>query len=277
MTQMAETSVARSSDGSDPEDDEQGGSDMEENAKRQRGKRRRGRKDTSKKVEVEQGTPASTGPGEISKGDVTTKLVERYCLGRKPVTDFVVGQECKGKVVYMKAFGVFLDIGCHSDAFCHISRLQDTFVEKPEELLNVGDEVTSRIVEVDRRRKRITVSMQSADMMEKELKSIESRKERMQRHAKKSKPLHTRPSVMAVPPSKDASETDKQEERRDPTSTPVASPRMPSSSSNQQEQPSGKRTSVPSTHADLKRERKLARRAARRATNEPGEDGDLSQ
>jgi predicted RNA-binding protein with RPS1 domain len=153
--------------------------------------------------------------------------------------------------------------------------MQDTFVENPEGLFKVGDEVTSRIVEVDRRRKRITVSMQSTDMMEKELKSIESRKERLERRKKKSKPLRTRPSAMATaPPSKDVS-SEVNEEREDSPRKPVLSPRMPAASDNQKEQLSWNRTTaVPNTHADLKRERKLARRAARRAENGPGEDGD---
>ena len=113
----------------------------------------------------------------------------RYHRALKPVTDFKVGQKYDGKVVYMKPFGVFLDIGCHSDAFCHISRIRDDYVESMEDAgLSVGDTVhNARVVEIDRKKKRITVSLQSEDRREDELKSINDRKLRQKKREEKSK------------------------------------------------------------------------------------------
>ena len=77
------------------------------------------------------------------------KDLSRRCIGRKAITDFVTGQCYPGKVVYIKPFGVFIDINCHSEMFCHVSRVQDGFIKSPEEVLAVGDEVNPRIVEID--------------------------------------------------------------------------------------------------------------------------------
>jgi predicted RNA-binding protein with RPS1 domain len=167
------------------------------NSSRQRGKRRRGRHDisgsavstsdvktvaeekedsivTTKSTEMKFGFDSSEGvvvSSRDSSSSVTKSPVEiqtkdscnlRRCIGRKPVTDFNVGQCYSGKVVYAKLFGVFFDIGCHSDAFCHVSQLSDRFIESPIEAFPVGQTIENsiRVVAVDRRKKRLTVSLQ---------------------------------------------------------------------------------------------------------------------
>jgi len=81
---------------------------------------------------------------------------------------------CKYTDTYMKpGLGLFIDIGCHSDAFCHISRhisrAGDSFVDNITDLFKVGDELENkvRIVEDDRTKKRITVSLQSERLLTK--------------------------------------------------------------------------------------------------------------
>merc|ERR1712100_1008594 len=89
------------------------------------------------------------------------KVKVRRCIGRKPVTDFEIGKQYKGKVVYIKPYGAFIDIMCHSEVFCHVSRVQDDYVEDINPVLKVDQEVYPRIVEIDREKRRITVSLQS--------------------------------------------------------------------------------------------------------------------
>ncbi len=106
-------------------------------------KRSRGRRHISKKSKMDALDLASTA-GPESENTITVsrtanheetivpskKQVDtRRCIGRKPVTDFVIGNTYKGKVVYVKPFGAFIDIGCHSDGFVHVSRVHDGFVE----------------------------------------------------------------------------------------------------------------------------------------------------
>jgi predicted RNA-binding protein with RPS1 domain len=172
--------------------------DLDINTSRQRGKRRRGRKDiprsamsasgvacsldgmedsiVSAKLDEMKPQSDSTEGGVLSNKEYITSvgksadeiptsdsLKVRRCIGRKPVTDFKVGQCYSGKVVYAKPFGVFFDIGCHSDAFCHVSQLSDQFIESPMESFPVGQMIENsiRVVAIDRRKKRLTVSLQS--------------------------------------------------------------------------------------------------------------------
>jgi predicted RNA-binding protein with RPS1 domain len=225
-------------------------------------------------------------PTSLPDGDGIADKKRRYCLGRRPVTDFAVGQECSGTVVYVKPFGVFLDVGCHSDAFCHVSRLDDSYVEDPCARFRPGDAVeAARVVEVDRARKRITVSLQSEGRVADERASIEARQERLrkrrkvspqQQHhhqhgsaAKPSRPAPGRPSSPPPPPG----------------SSPVLGPSSPSAPSRIVSRvadpaasgaegadagpPSRAREGDAPTSHDLKRARKLERRAARRAQSEP--------
>jgi predicted RNA-binding protein with RPS1 domain len=196
----AKSSKAQSSN-DDDDDDASGDSDSDdsvEEQKKQRGKRRRGRQDTAKHVEEIIAVEKEAKEKEAiplenldKKGDPSKKTIKRedkrYCVGRIPVSDYVIGQSYPAKVVYVKPFGVFFDIGCHSDAFCHVSRLQDDFIDSPTSLFKEGDEVTNaRVVEINQRQKRITVSLQSEARMQDELASIDARLKRTATYQKKT-------------------------------------------------------------------------------------------
>ena len=56
------------------------------------------------------------------------KKKEGAGVGRKPVCDFTVGQSYDGTVKYLTAFAAFIDIGCHRDGMCHVSRVADEYV-----------------------------------------------------------------------------------------------------------------------------------------------------
>ncbi len=56
-------------------------------------------------------------------------------------------------------FGAFVDIGVHQDGLVHISELSDRFVRHPSEVLSVGDQVKVRVLGVDLKKKRISLSM----------------------------------------------------------------------------------------------------------------------
>jgi len=64
-----------------------------------------------------------------------------------------------GKVVRLENFGAFVDIGAGRDGLVHVSEMGRGYVGSPSEVLSVGDQVQVRVVEVDPRKGRISLSM----------------------------------------------------------------------------------------------------------------------
>ncbi len=64
-----------------------------------------------------------------------------------------------GRVVRLESFGAFLDIGAGRDGMIHVTEMGRGYVGNPSEILSVGDEVQVRVLEVDPRRGRISLSM----------------------------------------------------------------------------------------------------------------------
>ena len=58
-------------------------------------------------------------------------------------------------------FGAFVDIGVHQDGLVHISQLSDKFVKHPSEVVRLGDNVKVRVLEVDVKKKRISLTMKN--------------------------------------------------------------------------------------------------------------------
>jgi uncharacterized protein len=75
------------------------------------------------------------------------------------IKDLVPDMVVPGIVTNVTAFGAFVDIGVHQDGLVHISQLADRFVKDPNEVVNVRQQVTVRVLEVDIPRKRISLSM----------------------------------------------------------------------------------------------------------------------
>lgn len=64
-----------------------------------------------------------------------------------------------GQVVRLESFGAFVDVGAGRDGMIHVSEMGRGYVGNPSEILSVGDEVQVRVLEVDARRGRISLSM----------------------------------------------------------------------------------------------------------------------
>ena len=79
------------------------------------------------------------------------------------MTDIEPGAVMKGKVVRIMNFGAFVELAPNKDGMVHISKLSDKRVEKVEDAVNIGDEVTVRVLEVDKMG-RINLSMKPGDM-----------------------------------------------------------------------------------------------------------------
>ena len=81
------------------------------------------------------------------------------------VTDIEPGQVMTGTVVRIMNFGAFVELAPNKDGMVHISKLSDKRVGKVEDVVNIGDEVTVKVTEVDKMG-RINLTMRPSDLAE---------------------------------------------------------------------------------------------------------------
>lgn len=114
------------------------------------------------------------GIGEITLTDIADSIIKK---GRDPREDLpqpvlrsdILSMEdlkpdmtLTGTVRNVIDFGAFVDIGVHQDGLVHISQICDRYIKHPSDVLSVGDIVKVRVLEVDVKKKRISLSMKEA-------------------------------------------------------------------------------------------------------------------
>jgi uncharacterized protein len=83
--------------------------------------------------------------------------------GLNDLADLQPGMVVEGIVTNVANFGAFVDIGVHQDGLVHVSRLADRFVKDPREVVKAGDIVKVAVLEVDQKRKRISLSLRRSE------------------------------------------------------------------------------------------------------------------
>jgi small subunit ribosomal protein S1 len=63
-----------------------------------------------------------------------------------------------GVVTRLEPYGVFIDIGTGRDGMVHISELTDGYISAPSEVLSVGDKIDVKVLEVDRKARKVNLS-----------------------------------------------------------------------------------------------------------------------
>ena len=81
--------------------------------------------------------------------------------GIDEITDLKSGMTLEGVVTNVTNFGAFVDVGVHQDGLVHISQMADRFVKDPNAVVKVGQVVKVRVMDVDAKLKRISLSMRS--------------------------------------------------------------------------------------------------------------------
>ena len=84
------------------------------------------------------------------------------CTDVLEMKDLKPGMVLTGTVRNVIDFGVFVDIGVHQDGLVHISQVADRYVKHPSEVVSVGDIVQVTVLDVDEKKKRISLSMRQA-------------------------------------------------------------------------------------------------------------------
>ncbi len=120
---------------------------------------------------------AEKGLGKFTLDDIRSEL-ERPGRDPRPelktpelrddvvsIEDLQPGMELEGRVSNVTNFGAFVDVGVKRDGLVHLSELADRWVEAPRDVVQVGQVVRVRVLEVDRERGRISLSMKSGDAL----------------------------------------------------------------------------------------------------------------
>ncbi len=115
------------------------------------------------------------GIGELTLSDILSEIAKP---GRDPredmpqvifredvmsFGDLAVGMQLRGTVRNVVDFGAFVDIGVKNDGLVHISEMSERFIRHPRELVGVGDTVLVRIIAIDEKKQKISLSMKGLD------------------------------------------------------------------------------------------------------------------
>ena len=95
-------------------------------------------------------------PGRDPRKDIEVFEFDEHV---KTVDDLMEGMELPGIVTNITNFGAFVDIGVHQDGLIHISQLADRYVKDPNEVVHLHQHVKVRVLEVDRKRNRISLKL----------------------------------------------------------------------------------------------------------------------
>ncbi len=75
------------------------------------------------------------------------------------IEDISIGMVLEGTVRNVVDFGAFIDVGLKSDGLCHISEMSENFVKNPRDIVQAGDIVSVKVIDIDKARNRISLSM----------------------------------------------------------------------------------------------------------------------
>ncbi|MCL2386033.1 MAG: RNA-binding transcriptional accessory protein [Defluviitaleaceae bacterium] len=95
-------------------------------------------------------------PGRDPRDELPPVLLRSDVLAMEDLTE---GMVLTGTVRNVIDFGVFVDIGVHQDGLVHISQIRDRFIKHPLEAVQLGDVVNVKVLGVDLKKKRISLSM----------------------------------------------------------------------------------------------------------------------
>ncbi|OFE11593.1 RNA-binding transcriptional accessory protein [Pseudohongiella acticola] len=111
-------------------------------------------------------------PGRDPRGEFKTAALKD---GVETLSDLKPAMVLEGTVTNVTNFGAFVDIGVHQDGLVHISALSDKFVKDPHDVVSAGKIVKVKVLEVDKERKRIALTMRLDDPLPSETGAKPSR------------------------------------------------------------------------------------------------------
>ncbi len=92
---------------------------------------------------------------------------KRVEINHDALSNLKIGDTVEGTITGMAPFGVFVDIGVGKDGLVHISELSDTRVEKPEDAVQLHEQYTFKLLDIDSEGNRISLSLRRAQRLQK--------------------------------------------------------------------------------------------------------------
>lgn len=117
-------------------------------------------KDAVNKVEdvIKEGQTVEVWVRRVKKDRVELTMVEPLGLEWKEIQPEMV---VKGKVVRLESYGAFVDFGAERPGLIHVSELSRGYVKTASEVLKEGEEIEAKVLDVDRRKRQIRLSMKA--------------------------------------------------------------------------------------------------------------------
>src|SRR6185369_996690 len=109
---------------------------------------------------VQEGQTVDVWVRRVKKDRIELTMVQPLALEWKEIEpDMVV----KGKVVRLEPYGAFVDIGAERPGMVHVSELAHGYVKTPSEIVKEGDEVEAKVLDVNRKKKQIKLSIKALE------------------------------------------------------------------------------------------------------------------
>jgi uncharacterized protein len=101
-------------------------------------------------------------PGRDPRPEFKTAAFQE---GVESLTDLHPGMVLEGVVTNVVAFGAFIDVGVHQDGLVHVSALANKFIKDPHEVVKPGQIVKVKVLDVDVKRQRLSLTMRLDDAL----------------------------------------------------------------------------------------------------------------
>ncbi|MFM7245282.1 MAG: Tex-like N-terminal domain-containing protein [Planctomycetaceae bacterium] len=159
-------------------------------------------------------------PGRDPREDLPKPFFKKGVL---KLEDLEVGMELLGSVLNVVDFGAFVDIGLHDSGLVHISQLSDQYVRDPHDILSVGQIVQVWVLELDKARRRVSLTMIPPGIRERQQRREEARREQKERKARRAEePAQAPPNAGGQPPRPQRPPSRQRPQRGDRPSRPPA-------------------------------------------------------
>ena len=149
---------------------------------------------------VKEGQVVEVWVRRVKKDRIELTMIQPLALEWKEIEPEMI---VKGKVVRLEAYGAFVDIGAERPGMVHVSELAHGYIKTPSEVVKEGDEVEAKVLDVNRKKKQIKLSMKA---LEPEIEEFTPAKKENKKTGKRG-------------PKKDQVEFEVQEEEKEPELT----------------------------------------------------------